>query len=79
MVVQNEDAVVLPDFPEGSPEREAAHINLRRIRRVLTRCDLSRSSCSWHGRGGRPKLLHEDGNCASLAVRGSRFRLARFR
>jgi hypothetical protein len=26
---------VLPEFPEGSPERDAALINLRRIRRVL--------------------------------------------
>jgi hypothetical protein len=33
---------MLPEFPEGSPEREAAHINLRRIRRVLaTRRDFS--------------------------------------
>jgi hypothetical protein len=33
---------VLPDLPEGSPERDAAHINLRRIRRVLaTRRDFS--------------------------------------
>lgn len=26
---------VLPEFPEGSPERDAALINLRRIHRVL--------------------------------------------
>jgi len=32
---------VLLDFPEGSSEREAAHINLRRIRRVLARRDFS--------------------------------------
>ena len=31
----------LPDFPEGSPEREAAHINLRNIRAVLARRDLT--------------------------------------
>jgi hypothetical protein len=30
-------ANVLPDFPDGSPERAAAHINLRRIRLVLAR------------------------------------------
>ena len=27
----------LPTFPEGSPERTAAHINLRNIRGVLMR------------------------------------------
>jgi hypothetical protein len=32
---------LLPEFPEGSPEREAAHINLRRIRRILARRDFS--------------------------------------
>jgi hypothetical protein len=33
---------ILPDLPEGSPEQEAAHINLRRIRKVLaTRRDFS--------------------------------------
>jgi hypothetical protein len=32
---------ILPDFPEGSPEREAAHINLLRIRRILARRDFS--------------------------------------
>jgi hypothetical protein len=31
----------LLDFPEGSPEREAAHINLRNIRNVLARRDLT--------------------------------------
>ena len=31
----------LPDFPEGSPEREAAHINLRNIRTVLARRDFT--------------------------------------
>jgi hypothetical protein len=31
----------LLDFPEGSPEREAAHINLRNIRTVLARHDLT--------------------------------------
>ena len=31
----------LPDFPEGSPEREAAHISLRNIRFVLARRDFS--------------------------------------
>jgi hypothetical protein len=32
---------VLPDFPEGSAEREAAQINLRNIRWVLARRDFS--------------------------------------
>ncbi len=33
---------ILPEFPEGSPERDAALINLRRIRRVLAaRLDFS--------------------------------------
>jgi hypothetical protein len=32
---------ILPEFPEGSPESEAAHINLRRIRRILARRDFS--------------------------------------
>ena len=32
---------LLPDFPEGSAEREAAHINLRNIRTVLARHDLT--------------------------------------
>jgi hypothetical protein len=32
---------MLPDFPEGSAEREAAHINLRNIRTVLARRDFS--------------------------------------
>jgi hypothetical protein len=32
---------LLPDFPEGSAEREAAHINLRNIRWVLARRDFS--------------------------------------
>lgn len=32
---------ILPDFPEGSAEREAAHINLRKIRMVLARRDFS--------------------------------------
>lgn len=31
----------LPEFPEGSPENVAGRINLRRIRRVLARCDFS--------------------------------------
>jgi hypothetical protein len=31
----------LPTFPEGSPERTAAYINLRNIRSVLARRDLS--------------------------------------
>jgi hypothetical protein len=31
----------LPDFPEGSAEREAAHINLRNIRTVLARRDFT--------------------------------------
>jgi hypothetical protein len=30
-------ANILPDFPDGSPERTAARINLRRIRLVLAR------------------------------------------
>jgi hypothetical protein len=30
---------LLPDFPEGSAGREAAHINLRNIRTVLARRD----------------------------------------
>lgn len=32
---------ILPDLPEGSPERRAAHINLRNIRHVLARRDFS--------------------------------------
>jgi hypothetical protein len=32
---------LLPDFPEGSAEREAALINLRNIRTVLARRDLT--------------------------------------
>jgi hypothetical protein len=32
---------LLPDFPEGSADREAAHINLRNIRAVLARRDFS--------------------------------------
>ena len=32
---------ILPEFPEGSPESVAAHINLRRIRRILARRDFS--------------------------------------
>lgn len=33
---------ILPELPEGSPERDAALINLRRIRRVLaTRVNFS--------------------------------------
>jgi hypothetical protein len=32
---------ILPDFPEGSAESEAAHINLRNIRAVLARRDFS--------------------------------------
>ena len=32
---------MLPDFPEGSAEREAADINLRNIRTVLARRDFS--------------------------------------
>jgi hypothetical protein len=32
---------ILPEFPEGSPASEAAHINLRRIRRILARRDFS--------------------------------------
>jgi hypothetical protein len=31
----------LPDFPEGSAESEAAHINLRNVRAVLARRDFS--------------------------------------
>ena len=31
----------LTTFPEDSPEREAAHINLRNIRAVLARRDFS--------------------------------------
>jgi hypothetical protein len=31
----------LPDFPEGSAERDAAHINLRNIRAVMARRDFS--------------------------------------
>jgi hypothetical protein len=31
----------LLDFPEGSAEREAAHINLRNIRTVLARRDFT--------------------------------------
>jgi hypothetical protein len=31
----------LADYPEGSPEREAAQINLRNIRWALARRDLS--------------------------------------
>lgn len=31
----------LPTFPEGSPERTVAYINLRNIRAVLARRDLS--------------------------------------
>jgi hypothetical protein len=34
---------MLPDFPEGSAEREAAHINLRNIRTVMGRRDFSPS------------------------------------
>lgn len=33
--------VTLSDFPEGSPERAAAEINLRNIRSMLTRRDSS--------------------------------------
>lgn len=32
---------MLPDFPEGSAEREAAYINLRNIRTALARRDFS--------------------------------------
>jgi hypothetical protein len=32
---------LLPDFPEGSAEREAAHINLRNIRTMLARRDFT--------------------------------------
>ena len=32
---------LLPRLPEGSAEREAAHINLRNIRTVLARRDFS--------------------------------------
>jgi hypothetical protein len=32
---------LLPDFPEGSAEREAAYINLRNIRTILARRDFS--------------------------------------
>jgi hypothetical protein len=32
---------MLPDFPEGSAERDAAYINLRNIRTVLARRDFS--------------------------------------
>jgi hypothetical protein len=32
---------LLPDLPEGSAERQAAHINLRNIRTVLARRDFS--------------------------------------
>jgi hypothetical protein len=32
---------LLPDFPEGSAESEAAHINLRNIRWVLARRDFA--------------------------------------
>jgi len=31
----------LPDFPEGSAERLAAHINLRNIRCILARRDFT--------------------------------------
>ena len=31
----------LPDYPEGSPERQNALINLRNIRSVLARHDLT--------------------------------------
>jgi hypothetical protein len=34
---------VLPEFPEGSPARTAAEINLRRIRFVLARRDFTPS------------------------------------
>jgi hypothetical protein len=34
---------MLPDFPEGSAEHQTAHINLRNIRTVLARRDLSPS------------------------------------